>query len=227
MAIDELNQLLRAILIDRIIKDEFENQSIQVINRIELKLNQLEALTVWSFSDRIAINQKIIKHWLAELNLRALKRIDLKYCNLACNLAPKLDSNLFHSSLYLEEIDLIGNNIDDLDSDMFSGLKNLKKLDLSSNSISILKEDIFKGMDNLRGLYLSYNKFTSLPEGLFKDLVNLEDLDLLNNALVSLTNRLFSPLLSLKRLYLHSSKISFREQNGNAQENCFQGLVKL
>ena len=104
----------------------------------------------------------------------------MKYCNLACNLAPKLDSNLFHSSLYLEEIDLIGNNIDDLDSDMFSGLKNLKKPKyLSSNSISILKEDIFKGMDNLRGLYLSYNKFTSLPEGLFKDLVDLEDLDLI------------------------------------------------
>ncbi len=101
----------------------------------------------------------------------------MKYCNLACNSAPKLDSNLFHSSLYLEEIDLIGNNINDLlignnIDDMFFGLKNLKKLDLSSNSISIFKEDIFKGMDNLRGLYLSYNTFTSLPEGLFKDLVN-------------------------------------------------------
>ena len=199
----------------------------QVINRIELKVNQQDALDLKNFRfldafKRIKISRKTLKQWLAALT--ALTKI-----NLSCTLNTDSieDPNLFESSIYLQEINLSSNSIRELDSNMFCSLKNLTSLDLLYNSISTLKEGIFKGLNNLRELLLSFNKLTTFPEDLFKDLVNLEYLTLNYNKIESMPDKLFLPLVSLKQLFLHCNKIFFKDQNGNVKENIFQGLTRL
>jgi Leucine-rich repeat (LRR) protein len=52
-------------------------------------------------------------------------------------------------------------------------------------------------------------------------------LDLTNNKIESIPDGFFSQLVSLKQLFLYCNKIFFKDQNGNVQENIFQGLTRL
>ena len=182
------NDYLKISFLSKILTKKVQCKKLGAVNRIKLKLNQIENLEI---SEQY-FSQSSIKQWF--LDLPALKKVSLTLCKLG-----QLDPTFFQSSIYLEEI-IIGESCSFKDSNMFSGLKNLRKLQLTSNKIKSLNGDAFKGLNNLIELNISFNNLTTLPQGLFNDLVNLKKLDIGWNEIVSLPNGLFKNLVNLEIL---------------------------
>jgi Leucine-rich repeat (LRR) protein len=178
-------------VIEIVIAEQVSNKNIRPVNRIELKLNQLDSIGHLHAS----LNKVIITNWLAEL-------VNLKYFHLSgWDLS---DPTLFQNSIYLEEITLdysigtVTSNIfvclkslryltiqgSDIIfvSDSLNGLQNLVFLDIHDAGLTTIPEGLFNGLINLTDLHFSLNRFTTLPEGVFKSLNNLKKLNLLRNA---------------------------------------------
>jgi Leucine-rich repeat (LRR) protein len=213
------------------IAKQIRNKTIRPVNRIELKMNQLNCIGPLHSS----VNKGIIKKWLAELV--NLKKLTVEGWDFS-------DPTLFKNSIYLEDIFLessIGTvasnmfaclkNVRDLTiqegyikfvPDSLNGLQNLVNLCISAEGLTTIPEGLFKGLNNLTSLELSYNQeLDFLPEGLFEGLINLTSLNLGFNSLSTLPEGLFEGLINLEILDLESNSLC------TLPEGIFEGLGKL
>ena len=169
----------------------------------------------------------------------------LKVVNLSSNKFIKLEMSSFQTWVYLEELNLLDNNIERADfSNIFAHNKNLRILNISDNpltslnnqsfnglnltelhlrncQITYLTEELFNGLVNLTDLDLCGNRIMSLPDGMFQNLTNLKDLDLSSNQISELPNRLFHSLVSLENLDLDLNELT------NLSKGLFDNLICL
>lgn len=209
---DWFNGFLRIFLLN-----ERLDKNTQVLNTIQLKLKQKEALELKEFS----FSPLILSSWITELP--SLKRINARCCGL-----KDLEPTIFQSLINLEELDLSRNSLSHLDSRIFSSNKKLKVLTLSENDLYKLEKNLFSECSRLERLILYSNNLTSLGNDTFRGLRYLTKLDLSFNSINLIPERIFEDLMSLKILDLRSNRIDFLAKNGTKQSaDVFKGLDNL
>ena len=116
---------------------------------------------------------------ITTLNLRAFQsgdyEWDIRY--------PIEDVPYLGDLIYVEEINLSGNQIRQLTSRTFENNISLKKLDLSNNPIRELSDDSFSKLTELLYLIINDHQIKNIGETLFKNNWRLVELDLRNGLL--------------------------------------------
>ena len=106
-------------------------------------------------------------------------------------------------NLYIRELDLSRNKIEDLSSHEFRGF--LHKLVLRSNGLRTIGPTCFHGLQGIQSIDLSRNMLTTLPENLFRGLTSLLHVDLSKNRISFINKTLFHGLINIKRIYLNDN----------------------
>lgn len=117
----------------------------------------------------------------------------------------------FIGLIYMENLYLSNNPINEIYPGAFSGIRKVKYLEME-NSVSQLKADVFRELVLLNILILRNNNLTLIEEGAFEGLKNLKTLDLTNNKLESIGN-IFKPLVNLELLKLQKNYIKIVHGN--------------
>ncbi len=206
MGSDEINEFLRIRAIHYVIGMKIRDKEIRAVNRIELKLNQLDSIGDLS----VHANKGILKNWLAELT--NLKSVSLGGCDLS-------DATLFQNSIYLEEITLY-EATGTVASNIFECLKNVRDLQIMESEITFVADSL-NGLQNLSELMIGCNYPFTIPEGLFKDLVGLKFLELSANDIFSIPDCLFLNLVNLEELFICESSLK------TLSSDSFKGLINL
>ena len=112
-------------------------------------------------------------------------------------------------NLYIRELDLTGNGIEDLSSHEFRGF--LHKLVLRRNGLRTIGPTCFHGLKGIQFIDLKKNMLTSLPENLFHGLTSLLHIDLSKNRISVINKTLFHGLININRIYLNGNHLSYIE----------------
>ena len=126
---------------------------------------------------------------------------NLIYINMNYNELSKLKKQWLTRILFLKELILQQNELENVDFCRFDCFLHLEKLDLSSNSIEKLDESAFSKLKRLKWLNLNTNPLLELGSNKFLGLKNLE--------------------------YLFLNRINEREEISRIEKETFNGLTNL
>lgn len=109
----------------------------------------------------------------------------LQYLNLESNKLTELVPGTFNGTkhMFLKEVRLSYNYLNNLYSNTFSGLEKLQSIMLDGNNIRVVHTGAFRNMPNLVKIALSQNRINNLNERAFTSLEMLKKVDLQMNEL--------------------------------------------
>lgn len=184
----------------------------QIITQIIAKSTKLSILEISSSNLQIDGNN-ILEHFLP-INQNLFSRVVcLNELNLVGNKLNEIDIQIIKFLTQLKKLDLSINFISKIDKDIFSSLKNLKYLNLSSNGIEYLSEDVFSRLNELESLDISCNSLKNLNFSLFSDDNSLISLSLTQNKISALSESFFKNLKKLRILNLQNNKLKIINDN--------------
>lgn len=131
-----------------------------------------------------------------------LKRVEI---NLSTGLAT-LDPPFFLERL--EEIVVVGNDVQIIGEHDFKGLSVLKVLDLNNNAIKTIHAKAFKDLSELKVLNLTKNHIELIEDNTFSSNVNLEVIRIAHNKIKIIADYLFEGNTKLIFLDLHLNEIN-------------------
>ncbi|XP_033634442.1 insulin-like growth factor-binding protein complex acid labile subunit [Asterias rubens] len=111
------------------------------------------------------------------------------------------------SNIPLEELQLVGNDMEAVQEETFRSCVNLKELHLDFNHIETIENGSFKDLVQLQNLTLGSNHLTELPDGLFQTTEGVLTLTLKGNALSELPSVLFDGLSQMTELNLAGNRL--------------------
>ena len=169
------------------------------------------------------------KLYLDKTNLTNLSYSTFQYLvNTSVSFIEAGDSKLklIHSGAFshlrnLQDLALVGSEIQDFQRSAFPIGNRLGQLDLKKNSLNFVPVGSSLNLGNLRSLLLQSNSIRQLFPRTFRGYKMLEELNLQNNRLTQLENHVFGHMPNLTSLLLTSNRIK------NIYENAFAGLDKL
>lgn len=109
-------------------------------------------------------------------------------------------------SLYIRQLRLDYNNIQDLSSHEFRGF--LHVLRLRGNGLKKVRPSCFQRLAGIQMIDMSRNKLVSLPESLFQGLTSLRTILLGKNNIFFIKPNLFQGLNNIKKIYLDHNNLS-------------------
>ena len=140
-----------------------------------------------------------------------LRSLDLSYNNINHRALQNSLAVPFYSkvTLFLGNLVLSHNNIENVYEDLFNALPNLVNLDLGYNKITTISNYSFRSQGKLQSLCLIGNDLLkSIEPNAFVGLKLLTNLSITSTEIDRLCYDNFAGLFALKRLYLTSNKIS-------------------
>lgn len=130
-----------------------------------------------------------------------LKRIEINNCTGLTT----IDSPFFTD--HIEEIFVVGNDVEEVGGNAFEGLSSLKRLDMTKNKIKSIHVKAFKDLSELRFLNLSFNEIESLEADTFSSNVNLVVIRLSHNKIKLISAQLFAKNTQLNILDINANSI--------------------
>lgn len=174
---------------------------------LDLSSNQLSSHYIdnWIFSGTTKDDELDMESSEASSTGGGLRR--LVVLNLANNALTRIESYMFKSLNFLQELDMRNNSIGFVDERAFLPLNNLHTLNLSGNRLHIISQGFFNGMYVLSRLVLSNNLITVIDNRAFRNCSSLKELDLSSNQLADVPVAV-RDLKILKSLDLGENRIS-------------------
>ncbi|CAH1791991.1 unnamed protein product [Owenia fusiformis] len=162
-----------------------EMPKLEVFNISNNKLSAIEGITFKGRSPSLLNVLNFGHNMIRTIDAGAFKwTMYLANLSLHNNMIENVQGELFrHLSQSLQIILLNGNKLSSLPDVVFKGLANLQYLDLSNNTIRKLPGDIFDGCESLRKIFLDKNQLTEFNVSL-GSLGNLKYLGISHNRLL-------------------------------------------
>ena len=157
-------------------------QFAQIISAISLDLSGNAVGTGVSFSQF----QSLQKLYMNSMDLRNISRSflrplrQLSHLYITDNSIYELEQELFVFNMYLEVINLSGNNIESLPPSL-GRLVYLRVFNLSHNYINDINNDAFNSMESLQTLDLSFNSIQALPNTFSNTMNRVHNLNISSN----------------------------------------------
>ncbi|CAH0723585.1 unnamed protein product, partial [Brenthis ino] len=147
-----------------------------------------------------------------EMTLQDVRRMrSLRFLSVSKLIKRSISTDDFVDfGVELEDLKIIGSNINRIESSAFQHVRTIKTLDLSENNIDYIDPFAFAELHSLTSLKMANGLEDSvkiLPFEPLKALIELENLDLSNNKLKNVPDTSFHFMYKLKRLNLQDNLI--------------------
>lgn len=177
--------------------------------------SESEIISIFGYHRSAYTDERVHNIFMANASTPFMvKEFFKKFRNLKvlCVVDSKLETlqpGAFVGGLFIQKVNITGNNIPILPNNAFKGLVELVELWLMNNGIETIHEKAFFKLFNLKHLVLSQNKIKHLPATVFYSLFRLEKLSLIDNQIQTIPGSLFKHMQLLNSIQLEKNNISY------------------